>query len=158
MAPGYVAGRQVAGTSRRTAPGRTRTSTGRGPIRSPSAYATCPGASSRTVEFRVEGRRVGRDDDVSSDVAELLVEAGDVREVHHVALLIGYGAAAALSLSIGMVLLLVGLLRFLQAEWPRSASGNLSWLAYLITLLVAVGIIALAISRVKKATLNKEPK
>jgi hypothetical protein len=71
---------------------------------------------------------------------------------------LGYGAAAAFSLSIGLVLMLVGLLRLLQAEWPRSASGSLSWIAYLITFLVAVGIIALAISRVKKATLNKEPK
>lgn len=71
---------------------------------------------------------------------------------------LGFGAAAALTLSVGLVFLLVGLLRLLQAEWPRSASGSLSWLAYLITLLVAVGIIALAISRVKKATLQKEPK
>jgi hypothetical protein len=71
---------------------------------------------------------------------------------------LGYGAAAALTLSLGIVLLLVGLLRLLQAEWPRSASGSLSWLAYLITFLVAVGIIALAISRVKRATLQKEPK
>jgi hypothetical protein len=71
---------------------------------------------------------------------------------------LGYGAAAALLLSIGIVLLLVGLLRLLQAEWVRSASGSLSWLAYLITLLVAVGVIALAISRIKKATLYKEPK
>jgi hypothetical protein len=71
---------------------------------------------------------------------------------------LGYGAAAALLLSIGMVLLLVGLLRLLQTEWVRSASGNLSWVAYLITLLVAVGVIALAISRIKKATLYKEPK
>jgi hypothetical protein len=71
---------------------------------------------------------------------------------------LGYGAAAALSLSIGLVLLLVGLLRLLQTEWTRSASGSLSWIAYLITFLVAVAIIALAISRVKKATLNKEPK
>ncbi len=30
---------------------------------------------------------------------------------------LGYGAAAALSLSIGLVLLLVGLLRLLQTEW-----------------------------------------
>lgn len=71
---------------------------------------------------------------------------------------LGYGAAAALLLSFGIVLLLVGLLRMLQAEWVRSASGNMSWLAYLITLLVAVGVIALAISRIKKATLYKEPK
>ena len=66
---------------------------------------------------------------------------------------LGYGAAAALLLSVGIVMLLVGLLRMLQTEWVRSASGNLSWVAYLITLLVAVGVIALAISRIKKATL-----
>ena len=71
---------------------------------------------------------------------------------------LGYGAAAALLLSLGIVLLLVGLLRMLQVEWVRSASGSLSWLAYLITLLVAVGVIVLAISRIKKATLYKEPK
>ena len=71
---------------------------------------------------------------------------------------LGYGAAAALLVSLGIVLLLVGLLRMLQAEWVRSASGSWSWLAYLITLLVAGGVIALAISRIKKATLYKEPK
>ena len=71
---------------------------------------------------------------------------------------LGYGAAAALLLGIGLVLLLVGLLRLLQTEWTRSATGSLSWLAYLITLLVAVALVALAISRVKKSTLYKEPK
>jgi hypothetical protein len=71
---------------------------------------------------------------------------------------LGYGAAAAFLLSIGVMLLLLGLLRLLQTEWPRSATGSLSWLAYLITLLVAVAVIAIAISRIKKATLSKEPK
>lgn len=71
---------------------------------------------------------------------------------------LGFGAAAALLFSIGVVLLLVGLLRLLQTEWTRSATGSLSWLAYLITLLVAVAVIAVAISRIKKATLFKEPK
>jgi hypothetical protein len=71
---------------------------------------------------------------------------------------LGYGAAAALLLAVGVVLLLVGLLRLLQTEWTRSATGSLSWLAYLITLAVAGAVIALAISRIKKATLHKEPK
>ena len=71
---------------------------------------------------------------------------------------LGFGAAAALLLSIGVVLLLVGLLRLLQTEWTRSATGSLSWVAYLITLLVAIAVIALAISRIKKATLYNEPK
>ena len=71
---------------------------------------------------------------------------------------LGYGAAAALLLSLGIVMLLVGLLRMLQTEWVRSASGNLSWVACLPSLLVAVSVIAPAISRIKKATLYKEPK
>jgi uncharacterized membrane protein YidH (DUF202 family) len=71
---------------------------------------------------------------------------------------LGYGAAAAFLLSIGVMLLLLGLLRLLQTEWPRSATGSLSWLSYLITLVVAVVVIAFAISRIKKATLSKEPK
>lgn len=71
---------------------------------------------------------------------------------------LGYGIAAALTLGLGVLLLLVGLLRLLQTEWTRSASGNLSWLAYLITLVVAVILLALTLSRIKKTTLHKEPK
>ncbi len=71
---------------------------------------------------------------------------------------LGFGAAGALTLSVGLLLLLLGLLRLLQTEWSRSAEGSLSWLAYLITFAVALVFIALALLRVKKATLNKEPK
>jgi hypothetical protein len=71
---------------------------------------------------------------------------------------LGYGAAAALTLSVGLVFVLFGLLRMLQAEWPRSATGSISWLAYLITLVAAIVVVVLALRRVKKATLQKEPK
>jgi hypothetical protein len=71
---------------------------------------------------------------------------------------LGYGAAAALTLSVGLLFLLLGLLRLLQTEWSRSATGSLSWLAYVITFVVALLFVALALLRVKKATLNKEPK
>lgn len=71
---------------------------------------------------------------------------------------LGYGAAAAVALGLGLVLLLVGLLRLLQTEWERSASGNLSWLAYLITLVVAGALLVLTLMRIKKSTLHKEPK
>jgi hypothetical protein len=46
---------------------------------------------------------------------------------------VGYGAAGGLLTGIGVSLLLLGLLRFVQSEWSRSAEGRLSWLAYLIT-------------------------
>ena len=71
---------------------------------------------------------------------------------------LGYGFAAAASLGLGLVLLLVGLLRLLQTEWDRSATGNLSWLPYLIVLLVAAVLLGLTLMRIKKATLHKEPK
>lgn len=71
---------------------------------------------------------------------------------------LGYGFAAAAALGLGLVLMLVGLLRLLQTEWERSASGNLSWLAYLIVLVAAAVLLALTLMRIKKSTLHKEPK
>ncbi len=110
---------------------------------------------------RAERIKAAKDDASVGDIVDFVkayAQQETLGPLKGVGTWLGYGAAAALSLSIGLVLLLVGLLRLLQAEWTRSASGALSWIAYLITFLVAVGIIALAISRVKKATLNKEPK
>ena len=71
---------------------------------------------------------------------------------------LGWGAAAALSLGLGLVLLLVGLLRLLQTEWERSATGSLSWLSYLIVLVVAAVLLAPTLTRIKKSTLHREPK
>lgn len=71
---------------------------------------------------------------------------------------LGYGLAAAFALGLGLILLLVGLLRMLQTEWDRSSTGNLSWLAYLITLIVAAGLLVITILRIKKTTLHREPK
>jgi hypothetical protein len=69
---------------------------------------------------------------------------------------IGYGAAGALLLGTGLALVLLGLLRLIQAEWDRAASGALSWLAYLVVLIVCVAIIAITLSRIKQPSLNKE--
>ena len=67
------------------------------------------------------------------------------------------GLAGALTLGIGLSLVLLGLLRLLQTEWTRSATGDLSWVAYAIVLIVCVGLIALVVSRINKPSLNKEP-
>jgi len=71
---------------------------------------------------------------------------------------LAFGFAAAFTLGLGLVFIMVGLLRALQTEWDRSATGNLSWLAYVIVLVVASALLVLTISRIKKSTLNKEPK
>ncbi|MEX2626287.1 MAG: phage holin family protein [Ilumatobacteraceae bacterium] len=65
---------------------------------------------------------------------------------------LGAGVVGALLLGLGSLLLLVGLLRLLQTEWDRSATGSLSWLSYLIVLVVAVLLLVVALKRI-----NREP-
>lgn len=71
---------------------------------------------------------------------------------------LAYGAAGAVAMGIGLSLLLLGLLRMLQSELDRTASGRLSWLAYAIVLAVCVALLALTVTRINKTFLNKEPK
>lgn len=70
---------------------------------------------------------------------------------------IGYGLVSAVLLGLGMVIVLLGLLRLIQTEWDRAASGSLSWLAYVLVLVVCVALIALVVSRIKQSYLTKEP-
>lgn len=70
---------------------------------------------------------------------------------------LAYGAAAAFAMGIGLLLVLLGVLRLVQTEWDRSAEGSLSWLAYLIVLVVTVALLVVTLTRIKKTYLNKEP-
>jgi hypothetical protein len=71
---------------------------------------------------------------------------------------LAFGAAAAFVMALGLMIMLLGVLRLVQTEWDRAASGSLSWLAYLITFIVTVALLIVTLLRVKKSTLNKEPK
>jgi hypothetical protein len=68
------------------------------------------------------------------------------------------GLIGAALVGLGVAILILGVLRLLQAEWHRSASGSLSWLPYLIVLLITVALAVLAITRINRDRLNKEPK
>lgn len=73
---------------------------------------------------------------------------------------VGFGAAGGLLTGLGVSLLLLGLLRFVQSEWSRSAEGRLSWLAYVIAfagLLVLGGLsVWFANRQIKKSILGKD--
>ncbi len=71
---------------------------------------------------------------------------------------LAYGAAAALAMGLGLMIVLLGLLRLIQTELEDLAEWQWSWAAYAITLVVAAGLLAITLLRVKKSTLNKEPK
>ncbi len=66
------------------------------------------------------------------------------------------GTAAAVVLGLGLMLITLGLLRLLQTEWERSATGRLSWLSYLIVLVVVVSLLLITVTRISKKSLNKE--
>jgi hypothetical protein len=61
---------------------------------------------------------------------------------------LAFGLAGAVSLGIGTILLALALLRALQTETGSTFTGNLSWIPYLIVVVVGAALIALAISRV----------
>ena len=71
---------------------------------------------------------------------------------------LGFGAAAAFAMGLGLMLVLLGVLRAVQTEADRLATGSLSWAAYGVTLVVTLLLLGVTLSRVKKSTLNNEPK
>lgn len=63
---------------------------------------------------------------------------------------LGFGIGGALLAALGGSLVLLGLLRLFQTEVDRTARGSLSWLAYLIVLVVCVLFVAVAYLRIVK--------
>jgi hypothetical protein len=61
-----------------------------------------------------------------------------------------FGVAGSVALSIGLVILSVAFLRFLQGETGTTFSGNLSWVPYLICAVAVVGVAALAVTAVSR--------
>lgn len=61
---------------------------------------------------------------------------------------LAFGLAAALTGSIGVILLLVAMLRALQTHTGSAMTGNLSWIPYLIVLTVGALLTLLALTRI----------
>lgn len=69
------------------------------------------------------------------------------------------GAAGAVALGLGLFLVVLGILRLLQTETSETFDGNFSVVPYAIALVVCILVVGLAISRIKKDTLQpKEPR
>ncbi len=61
-----------------------------------------------------------------------------------------FGIIGSVALSIGLVILAVGLLRLLQGETGSAFTGNLSWIPYLICTVVVVAVAAVAVLAVSR--------
>lgn len=67
------------------------------------------------------------------------------------------GTVGSVLLGLGLVIVLLALLRLLQTEMS-AFDGAFSWAPYGIVLAVCLVWTGLALSRIRKATLGKEPK
>jgi hypothetical protein len=63
---------------------------------------------------------------------------------------LGYGAIGALLVGIGVLLLMLSGLRALQTETGDALDGTLSWVPYLIVLVVASALVGWAVTRISK--------
>ena len=63
---------------------------------------------------------------------------------------LAYGGIGALLGSIGVILLMLAGLRALQTETGSTFTGNLSWLPYLIVLVVAAALVGYAVTRISR--------
>ena len=118
-------------------------------------YEKRPGGYTRVLKSRV---RVG--DAAPLSIVELVrayAEQETLGRIKGAGRWLAYGAVGALLLGIGLSLVLLGLLRLLQTELDTTLDGAWSWVPYAIVTAVAVLVLLLALSRVKKATLAKEP-
>lgn len=70
---------------------------------------------------------------------------------------LGFGAAGALLLGIGAMLVVLGALRLVQHEFAPTFEGRwFSLLPYLVALVLCVAVMGLAISRIGKSSLHKD--
>lgn len=63
---------------------------------------------------------------------------------------LAYGSAGALLGGVGVIVLMLAGLRALQTETGSTFTGNLSWLPYLIVLIVAAALAAYAVTRISR--------
>ncbi len=61
-----------------------------------------------------------------------------------------FGIVGSLAISVGLIIVLLGILRLLQTETGSTFTGNLSWIPYLITAILAVALAALAAWRITR--------
>jgi hypothetical protein len=95
-----------------------------------------------------------RGDDVSQvlDTVKAYAKQETLGPLKGVGRSIGLGLAGVLCLGIGVLFILVSVLRVLQTE-TSVFEGNWSFVPYVIDLVLAIVIVVLAISRIKKVDL-----
>ncbi len=102
------------------------------------------------------GTERSRGDEVSEllDTVKAYAKQETIGPLKGVGRSIGLGLAGVLCLGVGTIIMLIALIRVLQTE-TSAFDGNWSFVPYVIALIVAVLVIVLAISRIKKVDIEQ---
>jgi len=68
---------------------------------------------------------------------------------------IAFGVVGSVSFAIGLVVLAVAFLRFLQGETDGAFDGNLSWIPYLIVTVMVVAVAVVAVLMIQRGAAKR---
>ena len=104
--------------------------------------------ASQELEYPEPTRTVKQSDDLVTDVTEFrtlltaYVKQETVEPAKALGRYLGVGAAASVLFGMAAFFLALGVLRLVQAETGEHLTGNLSWIPYLITVVVLLAVAA----------------
>ena len=98
-----------------------------------------------------------RDLDEIKDLALKYIKEETIQPIKQMGRFVAWGAAGSLLVGFGFFFLLFGALRFLQEQF-KVLDGTLSWIPYLIVVVLAAIIIALTLWRIVSGTAKRRVK
>jgi hypothetical protein len=105
----------------------------------------------------VRGSTIQRDLEEIKDLAVQYIKEETVQPLKDLGRFVAWGTAGSLLVGFGVSLLLLGALRFLQEQFPV-LDGSLSWLPYVIVVVLAALVVALTMWRIVSGTAKKRIK
>jgi hypothetical protein len=105
----------------------------------------------------VRGSSIQRDLKEIKDLAIQYIKEETVQPLKDLGRFVAWGTAGSLLVGFGVSLILLGALRFLQEQFPV-LDGTLSWLPYLIVVVLAALVVALTFWRIVSGTAKKRLK
>jgi hypothetical protein len=105
----------------------------------------------------MRGNSVQRDLDEIKDLALKYIKEETIQPIKQMGRFVAWGAAGSLLVGFGFFFLLFGALRFLQEQF-KVLDGTLSWIPYLIVVVLAGIIIGLTLWRIVSGTAKRRLK
>ena len=105
----------------------------------------------------LKGASLQRDLADIRDLAVRYIKEETIQPLKEMGRFVLYGVLGSIFVGFGVLLLLLGALRFLQEQFTI-LDGNLSWLPYVIVAVLAGGVIALTMWRIVSGTAKRRLK